>query len=612
MHVAASSVTAKRLGPKRDGGRPGGIRDKLQVQGMGEIASQTTTRYSVFAFQSTRRSFAAHSRPGFPPPQHAPAARGGLRTSTALRPCGNMFIPTRRHDPPLRVGRPIAIEALCEVAREGRPVDLCPEARGRMERSRAAIEAIVQGGNDAPRVYGVNTGFGALSETRIDAEDIRALQRNLVRSHACAVGPLLDTFAVRAMMLLRAQVLAMGVSGVRVEVVQLLLDLLNRGVHPCIPAQGSVGASGDLAPLAHLALVLQGEGEAEFEGRAIPGADALRLAGLEPLVLQAKEGLALINGTQMMTALGALSLHDARHLLRHADLAGAMSLEALKGSAKPFDERIMQVRPHPGQARVASNLRKLLADSQIMESHVHCGKVQDPYSLRCMPQVHGASRDAIAWAWEVIEREINSVTDNPLVFVDDAGHADLISGGNFHGQPLAIALDLAAIAVAELANISERRVEQLVNPALSSGLTPFLARESGLESGMMIAQVASASLVSENKVLAHPASVDSIPSSAGKEDHVSMGSVSARKLVSVVKNVRRCLAIELLCASFGLDQRKPLLAGSGVRAAFDKLRAVVPPLDGDRPLHEDIRRVVHLIETGELLASAEQAVGALA
>jgi len=355
--------------------------------------------------------------------------------------------------------------------------------------------------------------------------------------------------------------------------------------------------------------VLQGEGEAEIEGRAIPGGDALRLAGIEPLVLQAKEGLALINGTQMMAALGALAMRDALVLLRHADLAGAMSLEALKGSARPFDDRIMRVRPHPGQALVASNLRKLLADSEIMESHTHCGKVQDPYSLRCMPQVHGASRDAIGWATEVIEREINSVTDNPLVFVDEDGHADLISGGNFHGQPLAIALDLAAIAVAELANISERRVEQLVNPALSSGLTPFLARESGLESGMMIAQVASASLVSENKILAHPASVDSIPSSAGKEDHVSMGSVSARKLVTIIDNVRHSLAIEILSASFGLDQRKPLEAGAGVRAAQGALRELVAPLDGDRPLHEDIRRVAHLMETGALLASAEGAVG---
>ncbi|MCU0691417.1 MAG: histidine ammonia-lyase [Polyangiaceae bacterium] len=495
-----------------------------------------------------------------------------------------MFIPIRTDQAAVLLGQSLTLELMHEVAVEGRPVGVCAEARQRMLRSRAAVEAIVAGGNQAPPVYGVNTGFGALSETRVDADDIRALQRNLVRSHACAVGPLLDAPTVRAMMMLRAQVLTMGCSGVRPAIADLLVEMLNRGVHPCVPSKGSVGASGDLAPLAHLALVLQGEGDASFEGAELPGGDALRMAGLEPLELQAKEGLALINGTQMMAAMGAMSLLQARQLLTYADVAGAMSLEALKGSARPFDERIMHVRAHPGQLLTASNLRTLLADSRIMESHVRCGKVQDPYSLRCMPQVHGASRDAIAWASGVVERELNAVTDNPLVFVREDGGADLISGGNFHGQPLALALDLAAIAIAELANISERRVEQLVNPALSSGLTPFLANQSGLESGMMIAQVASASLVSENKVLAHPASVDSIPSSAGKEDHVSMGSVSARKLVQVVDNVWTSLAIEILCAAFGLDQRLPLHPGAGVRAAHDAVRSVVEPLRADRPL----------------------------
>ena len=523
-----------------------------------------------------------------------------------------MFIPTRKNDAAAVVGKPLDIPCLEQIAREGRPVALCPEARERMARSRAAIDAIVAGGNDAPRVYGVNTGFGALSETRIDADDIRTLQRNLVRSHACGVGALLDTAAVRAMIVLRAQVLAMGFSGVRVEVVELLIAMLNHGVHPCIPSQGSVGASGDLAPLAHLALVLQGEGDAEFEGNAIPGGEALRMAGLEPLVLQAKEGLALINGTQMMAALGANALHEAMQLAAYADIAGAMSLEALKGSARPFDDRIMKVRPHPGQSVVALNLRTLLAGSEIMESHLHCGKVQDPYSLRCMPQVHGASRDALGWAVQVVACEINSVTDNPLVFVGEGTDADLISGGNFHGQPLALALDLSAMAVAELANISERRVEQLVNPALSSGLTAFLARTSGLESGMMIAQVASASLVSENKVLAHPASVDSIPSSAGKEDHVSMGSVSARKLLTIIDNVWYSLAIEVLSAAFGLDQRLPLRPADGVRAAYDCVRLVVAPMDGDRPLHKDIHAVVRLMRSGELRRAVEAAVGPVA
>lgn len=512
---------------------------------------------------------------------------------------------------PIELGRVLTIESIEEVSRRGRAVALCPDAREKMRRSRAAIEAIVDGGNDAPNVYGVNTGFGALSETRIDARNIRALQRNLVRSHACAIGPMLSNEIVRAMTLLRAQVLALGHSGVRTELVELLIGMLNRGVHPRIPSQGSVGASGDLAPLAHLALVLQGEGEAEVRGQVVPGAEALQMVGLEPLELQAKEGLALINGTQMMAAIGAICLIDAQVLCRYADVAGAMSLEALKGSSRPFDERIMSVRSHPGQATVASNLRRMLGDSEIMVSHQHCGKVQDPYSLRCMPQVHGASRDALAWARDVIERELNAVTDNPLVFLKDDGTAELISGGNFHGQPLALALDLAAMAVAELANISERRVEQLVNPALSSGLTPFLAPNSGLDSGMMIAQVASASLVSENKVLAHPASVDSIPSSAGKEDHVSMGSVSARKLSAIVDNVWTSLAIEVLCASFGLDQRQPMRAGRGVQAAHEALRRVAEPMSGDRPLHRDFAAVTSFMRHGELLAAVEHAVGQL-
>jgi histidine ammonia-lyase len=335
----------------------------------------------------------------------------------------------------------------------------------------------------------------------------------------------------------------------------------------------------------------------------------MKEVGLDPIVLQAKEGLALINGTQFMASLGTLALIDAERLAVVADLAGAMSLEALKGSIRPFDERLQAARPHPGQARVARNMRTLLADSQIMESHKHCGKVQDAYSLRCIPQVHGATRDALAWVRLVLEREVNSVTDNPSVFLDDDGAADVVSGGNFHGQPLA--LDLAAMAVAEIANISERRVEQLVNPALSTGLTPFLAPGHGLHSGFMIAQVASASLVSENKVLCHPASVDSIPSSAGKEDHVSMGSVSARKLQQIVVNVRHALAIEILTAAAGLDQRSPLQPSRGVAAAHGAVRALVAPLTEDRPLYRDIARIAETIESGALLAAAEQAVGAL-
>jgi histidine ammonia-lyase len=518
-----------------------------------------------------------------------------------------------KSDSPVLVGRPLSLEALEDVARRGRAVAFDPEARARVVRSRAAIDAIAAAGDDGPRVYGVNTGFGALSETRISASDVRQLQKNLVRSHSTGVGPDLGVAEVRGMMLLRAQVLALGCSGVRPELVEVLLAMLDRRVHPRIPAQGSVGASGDLAPLAHLALAMIGEGEARIEdGPAMPSAEAMKRAGVTPVVLEAKEGLALINGTQLMASLGTLALLDAERLCAVADVAGAMSLEALKGSSRPFDDRLQAARPHPGQATVARNLRALLAESEIMESHKHCGKVQDAYSLRCMPQVHGATRDALAWVRAVLEREVSSVTDNPSVFVRDDGGADVISGGNFHGQPLALALDLAAMAAAELANISERRVEQLVNPALSTGLTPFLAPGSGLHSGFMIAQVASASLVSENKVLCHPASVDSIPSSAGKEDHVSMGSVSARKLQQVVENVRQSLAIEILTAAAGLDQRAPLTPSKGVAAAHAAVRERVAPLTEDRPLYADIAAVARMIADDSLVAAAEKRVGSLA
>lgn len=514
--------------------------------------------------------------------------------------------------PPIELGEPLDLSAIEAVARRERRVVLGERARAAMLCSRAAIDAIAAQGDRAPSVYGVNTGFGALSETRIAEAEIVALQKNLVRSHAAGIGADLDEAEVRAMMLLRAQVCALGCSGVRLDPVELLLAMLDKNVVPRVLAQGSVGASGDLAPLAHLALVLIGEGEARFEGELLPGGEALARAGLTPITLAAKEGLALINGTQYMTALGALALCEAARLATVADIAGAMSLEALEGSKRPFDERLMALRPHPGQAAVAANLRALTTDSEIMTSHAHCHKVQDPYSLRCMPQVHGATRDALTWATQVLTREANSVTDNPTVLLREDGGADLVSGGNFHGQPVALALDLAAIAVAELANISERRVEQLVNPALSSGLPPFLAPQSGLHSGFMIAQVAAASLVSENKVLCHPASVDSIPSSAGKEDHVSMGSISARKLGWVVANVRRGLAVEIATAAQGIDYRRPLAPSLGVRAAHARLRAVVPELVEDRPLYKDIEAVAELISSGELARAVASAVGPLA
>jgi histidine ammonia-lyase len=495
---------------------------------------------------------------------------------------------------------PITLEVLAQVARDARPVTVGAAADTAMRRARRVVDDVVAGGDAAPAVYGVNTGFGALAEVRISAGQVTELQRNLVRSHAAGVGTPLPRDATRAMVLLRAAVLATGRSGARPVCCQRLCDLLNHGVHPVIPARGSVGASGDLAPLAHLALALIGEGEAEHAGDVLPSADALARAGIAPLELEAKEGLTLLNGTQHMTAVGGLAVYDAEQTCRIADLAGAMSLDALKGTARAFDERVVGARHHPGQIEVGRVLRALLAGSAIAESHKDCGKVQDPYSLRCMPQVHGATRDLLGYVRGVLEREANSSTDNPLVFADTG---EMISGGNFHGQPVAMALDAAAIAIAELANISERRVEQLVNPHLSSGLPPFLAVDSGLNSGFMIAQVSAAALVSENKILAHPASVDSIPSSAGREDHVSMGATAALKLAQVHDHVRTVLAIELLCAAQGLDLRRPLTTTRPLAVALECIRAVVPMMDKDRPLHVDIRAVRRLIDDGVLLAA---------
>jgi histidine ammonia-lyase len=525
---------------------------------------------------------------------------------------------------PVFLGHELSLADFADVVLRGRAVAVDAAVAARVRASRAPIDAIAHAGDEAPSVYGVNTGFGALAETRISASDVRELQLNLVRSHAVGLGAPLPIAAVRGMLLLRAQVLALGHSGVRLEVLTLLAEMLNRGVHPRIPSQGSVGASGDLAPLAHLALALVGEGRSAVvpassgyasydanEPSYVRSTLALASVGLTPIALEAKEGLALINGTQYMASLGTLALLEAEELCTCADVIGAMSLEALKGTSTPFDARLQAARPHPGQSIVAGNLRRLLAESAIADSHRDCEKVQDPYSLRCMPQIHGASRDALAWVRTVLEREINSVTDNPSVFLREGGF-DLLSGGNFHGQILALALDLAAMAVAELANVSERRVEQLVNPALSTGLTPFLAAGSGLHSGFMIAQVAAASLVSENKVFAHPASVDSIPSSAGREDHVSMGSVSARKLGMVVANVRKGLALELMVAAAGVDQRAPLAPSSGVSAALACVRKSVAPMTGDRILADDVEALEGVLARGELRRAVEGALGALA
>ena len=502
------------------------------------------------------------------------------------------------------VGTPLSLADVVRVARDGAAVTLDPPARTRVAASRAYIERIVAEGRT---VYGVTTGFGKLANVHVAAADVRQLQRNLIVSHAMGVGEPLPREVVRAMLLLRAQSLSHGNSGIRPVVIELLLAMLDKGVHPVIPAQGSVGASGDLAPLAHMALTLIGEGDAEYQGIVMPAIKALAAAGLAPVTLEAKEGLALINGTQAMTAIGTLVIHDAINLATAADIAGTMSLEALKGSRAPFDPRVTGVRPHPGALEAAANVLVISANSPVHASHADCDKVQDAYSLRCIPQVHGASRDALRHVAEVLTREVNAVTDNPLVFAED----DLVvSAGNFHGQPVAVAMDYAKIAIAELANISERRVEHMLDPAVS-GLPAFLARKGGLHSGLMISQYTAASLVSENKVLAHPASVDSIPTSANQEDHVSMGTTSARQCAMILENARWVIAIEILNATQALDFHAPLEPGPGVGAAAHLVRSVVPPLDADRIMTGDLKAARELIVSGKLRDTVEAAVGAL-
>ncbi|MFO0581194.1 MAG: histidine ammonia-lyase [Anaeromyxobacter sp.] len=503
-------------------------------------------------------------------------------------------------------GETLKLEEVVAVARGEARAELSPDARLRVRRSRALVEARLEDGEPH---YGINTGFGTLAEVRIDRADLEKLQRNLVLSHAAGVGAPLPLHEARALIVLRANVLAKGASGIREQTLELLVQMLERGIVPFVPERGSVGASGDLAPLAHLALAVIGEGEVFWaptgaEPVRMSAADALRKAGLKPAVLEPKEGLALVNGTQAMAAVGTHALVRAERLARVADLAGAMTLEGLLGSHRPFEPAIQAVRGQPGQIEAAAHLRALLQGSEINASHQgpDCHKVQDPYSLRCMPQVHGAARDGIGFARGVLAREINAATDNPLVFPgesSDPADGDIVSGGNFHGQPVALALDVLAIAVSHLAAISERRVEQLVNPSLSN-LPPFLAPNPGLNSGYMIAQVTSAALVSENKVLCHPASVDSIPSSAGREDHVSMGMAAALKARQVVENVRTCLAIELLVAAQAIDLRKPLRPAARIAEAHAKIRAVAPRLEADRTLHRDIEAVASLVDEGQL------------
>ena len=489
-------------------------------------------------------------------------------------------------------GESLAIGDVCRAAEGGEEVGLDPAAVHRMDASRALVERLASG--DAA-VYGVNTGVGQLADVRVPPEELLHLQRNVVRSHAAGVGEPLPGAVVRAMLLIRANVLAKGLSGIRPLVARRLCDLLNGGVTPVVPARGSVGASGDLAPLAHIALVLIGEGEAEYRGSRYPGGEALRLAGIGPLELAAKEGISLINGTQAMLAIGCLELAAAEILADSAEVACAMTLDALRGTPRAFDRRLHQARPHAGQIASAAHLERLLEGSEIRASHISCRRVQDAYSLRCAPQVHGAVRDTLAAARQAFTIELNSATDNPLVL-----GGEIISGGNFHGEPLALHLDYLAIALAVLAGISERRVDRLVNPALNEDLPPFLAGHAGLESGFMMAQVTAAALVAENRVLAHPASPGSITTSGNKEDFVSMGMTSALKLQQVVRNTRSVLAIEMLAAARGLDLLRPLRSSPAIEAARGRIREAAPEWTGDRPPAADIAAVERLVSAGGL------------
>ncbi len=500
-------------------------------------------------------------------------------------------------------GLSLTVDDVADVSRCTRHVVLSDAAREKVAAARRLVEEKAASGE---AVYGVNTGFGFLARTRIKTEDLAQLQVNLIRSHAVGVGAPLSPEETRALMLLRANVMATGRSGVRVQTIDLMLGMLAQDILPVVPSKGSVGASGDLAPLAHIALSMIGEGEVIAKGVRMPSDQALAQANLQPLQLAAKEGLCLINGTQAMGAVGCLALLRAEALCTIADIAGAASLEGAKGTATAFDPRIHAARPHPGQIQSAENLRRLLDGSDIAMDHADCDKVQDAYSFRCMPQIHGATRDALTYVRSVLAIEINSATDNPLVFAEDG---DMISGGNFHGQALAFALDLLAIVTSELANVSDRRVEQLIDPALS-GLPAFLSPNAGLNSGFMIAQVTAASLVNENKVLVHPASTDSIPTSANREDHVSMGMTSARKAFEVIRNTEICLGIELLCALQAIDLLK-MNPGHGIGAAHARVRQDVAFMDQDRVLHIDVDAITALIRSGAVVDAVQEKIGAL-
>ena len=496
----------------------------------------------------------------------------------------------------------MTLDDLVAIARNGARVRLTKASEKRIVEAQKLVEKWVQEGRT---IYGITTGFGALSDVTIPMDDVHQLQKNILMSHAAGVGDPFDVETVRAVMALRIKDLARGNAGTKLETVEQLITLLNRGVCPVIPEKGSVGASGDLAPLAHLSLVLIGLGEAFFKGRRISGRAALKRIDLVPLKLGAGEGLALVNGTQVMTAIGGLAVYDAERLSRTTDIAAAMSLEVLMGSRTEFDPLIHHLRPHPGQAAAADNMARITRKSEIISSHEDCGRVQDAYTLRCSPQVHGASRDVINFARGVVVTEMNSSTNNPLIIPEKQ---TFLLGGNFHGQPVALAMDSLCMAVSELANISERRIERLVNPQLS-GLPAFLVKDGGLNSGFMIAQYTAASLVSENKVLSHPVSVDSIPTSANKEDHVSFGTIAARKCKEIVENSERVIAIELLCGAQALDLFTNMKPGEGTLAAYELIRGNIPHLETDRILSSDIEAMVKIIKNGELLEVVEKVVG---
>ena len=501
----------------------------------------------------------------------------------------------------------ITNDDLVAVARHNAFADFSSEGEARVEKTSALIRRWI---TEEKVIYGITTGFGALCNVTIPEQDTRQLQENIFMSHAAGVGNPLPREVVRGIMALRVHDLSLGYSGCRMKTIRHLLTLLNKDVTPVIPEKGSVGSSGDLAPTAHLGLVLIGQGEAVYNGQRQPGSDILRQIGLEPLKLEGGEGLALINGTQVMTAIGVLVVNDAVRLSKTADIACAMSLEVLMGSNSEFDPRIHQVRPHPGQIATADNILKLIKASDLIGSHKGCTRVQDAYTLRCSPQIHGASKDAVAHAMRVIDIEINSTTTNPLIFADTE---EVRLGGNFHGQPVAMAADYLSMGIAELGSVSERRIERLVNPQLSD-LPAFLVKNGGLNSGYMIAQYAAAALVSENKVLAHPACVDSIPTSANKEDHVSMGAIAIRQSREILENVENVAAIELLCAAQAYDlitEEKPMCWGVGTRAAYKVIRRHVPYLDKDRELYRDIETMVKVLRSGEIVEAAEKAVGPL-